>query len=120
MHTPRTLFLTLSALVVSSRGRPSYDPSAPVGTIGGVFAGAPSDGSYPDDMEDASGWTPEAYAPVHDTPTDAVVVSTSLPRILVRSIRTVAEVGHRIPQSPGRPLLYVSESLQRDPTDLGR
>lgn len=78
MHSTTTLFLALSALVVISQARPSYDPLAPVGTIGAVFAGAPSDGSYPDDMEDASGWTPEAYAPVHDTPTNAVVVSTCL------------------------------------------
>lgn len=76
MFTTTTLFFTLSALV-ASQARPSgYDPLAPVGSVGGVFAGAPSDGTYPDDVEAAPGWTAEAYAPMHDIPTDAVVVST--------------------------------------------
>lgn len=77
MHTTTTLFFTLSALVATSQALPSaYEPVAPVG---GVFAGAPSDGSYPADMEDASGWEPEAYVPVHDVPAEAAVVSPWYP-----------------------------------------
>lgn len=64
MHTTNTLFFTLSALVATSYARPSvYDPSAPV--VGAIFAGAPTDGTYPVDMEDAAGWEPETYVPVH-------------------------------------------------------
>jgi hypothetical protein len=79
MYSTTTLFFTLSALVATSQGRPSaYDLSAPVAPVRAIFAGAPSDGRYPADMEDASGWSAEAYAPVHDVPTDAVVVSLFL------------------------------------------
>lgn len=87
MHTTTTLFLTLSALVATSHGLPSaYDPSAPVAPVAGVFAGAPSDGTYPDDMEDASGWEAEAYAPVHDVPAGAAVVSPLIPISVYRQI----------------------------------
>lgn len=62
--TLTTLVITLSALAVGSSAGPIQDTGALA--AGRVFAGAPADGVYPDDMEGAAGWESEAYKPTHE------------------------------------------------------
>lgn len=65
MYSITTLFLTLTALVASVQAAPSaFDPRG--AAVGAVFTGAPSDGVYPEDMDDAAGWESEAWKPTHE------------------------------------------------------
>lgn len=97
MYSTTTLYLTLSALVATSRV--TALPSGPA--IGGVFAGAPTDGSYPEDAADMEGWAPDG--PTYEQPAQDGYVSSPL----LCNTREPELMACRIPRSLGPLPSYV-------------